>query len=456
LEFAETAEEFVEKSLDQIPVYCYYNFDSSFAYKGYYYNLFAINDLNGRSLFSDEYRLPFNSELNYMNTYVIAKEEKKDYNKRLQLKDYIFKSNNDKSYNGYIGVSGELNSSYFYSFDIDGYSRQFGMNGYMDKIEDLKHMFWVISDFSCEKDKFIPLENFLKINYKQKIYKDWNSKKISDPIEFNIAEIKRKIEYRDENEFKLIESINIEDIIPRNGHGEYYKVFAAQIKLVKQRPAIAPTNWYKLSNSTSLKHIYENGYGDEKITTSTIKVAQNQDQWIEYCNNEIPACASFEFNTANDSKYGKLYNRFVFSKNYNLGDNIPNQLNSKPIDLIDISNLRYSFNGTGIEFYNFLFEEHGLKFGGICEVHSGKQKIQWYDNFNLAHPYNFKSFFGYIPVNYDTRNFPSKSIYYLKLSKKIDRNDNFLFEMDFDKLYERTDSYPEKFDGFSIRFLKNN
>jgi hypothetical protein len=103
-----------------------------------------------------------------------------------------------------------------------------------------------------------------------------------------------------------------------------------------------------------------------------------------------------------------------------------------------------------------LFEEHGLKFGGICEVHSGKQKIQWYDNFNLAHPYNFKSFFGYIPVNYDTRNFPSKSIYYLKLSKKIDRNDNFLFEMDFDKLYERTDSYPEKFDGFSIRFLKNN
>jgi hypothetical protein len=456
LEFASTAEEFIAKSLDQIPVFCFYNFDSSFAYKGYYYNLFAIHDLKGRCLFTEDYRLPFNSELSYMNTFINVKESKKEYKKRLELKDYIFESNNDKVYNGFNEVSGKLDNNAFYNFKLDTYSREFGKNGYIDKIEELKHMFWVFSDFDIENDRLSPLDNLLSINYKKTNYSDFASKKIINPIEYNIAAIERKNKYNSEKEFKLLGMMNIESILPRKGHGEYYHVVAAQIKLVKQRPSITPIDWDKLCTSTTLKHIYEKGYGSDKITISNIKVAQNQDQWIEYCNNQIPACASFEFKTINDQSYGKLYNRFVFTKNYQLGDNLPNQLNSKPIDLIDFSNLRYSFNGTGEEFYNYLFEEHSLKYGGMCEIHSGKQKIQWYDNMTLPHEYKFKSFFGFVPVAFDQENFPAKSIFYLQLSNRIDRNNNYFFDMKFNKLDDRKDSYPEKFDGFSIRYLKNN
>ena len=78
-----------------------------------------------------------------------------------------------------------------------------------------------------------------------------------------------------------------------------------------------------------------NKYDKNKKEFTTIQVANNLSEWLDFCNKEIPACMSFEFNPKNDKTHGLLYNQAVFLSNSQNGLNHPVVENSKMIDLID-------------------------------------------------------------------------------------------------------------------------
>jgi len=449
LDFASTAEEFVDKTLNQIPTYCFYNFDSKFESKGYYYNIFALNDLNGRQLFTDDYRLPFASEIDYMNKVVNSLESKRDYNKRLELKNYLFKSNGDLAYNGINLVNYERNTfnGRVENEKITNNYSGFGKHGFIDHVDDLAHMFWILSDFKFNYNGRIESnDEFLNINYKRK------NNFVQNPIKLTIAKFSRENNYNSNQKIQTTSEIDIESVIPRNGHGEYYNIWAAQIKLVKQRNAILKSDWSPLSTSTMLKYKYESGYGKDKFETNSIIISKNTTEWLNHCNNKIPTCASYNFDSSNDSKFGKVYNKFVFSNDWKNGVNHPNQLNTKLIEIIDLCNLRYSFDGTGQEFYQFLFENHSLKFGGSCQYDDNKKELIWYDNMNENNFKPYYSFFGFIPLAFDENDYPAKNLLYLKLSKSIDKDDKFKFRGEFEDI---NSGYYNIFSGYSLRFLKN-
>lgn len=455
LDFASTAEEFVYKTLNQIPTYCFYNFDSKFESKGYYYNIFALNDLDGRQLFTDDYRLPFASEIDYMNKVVNSLESKKDYNKRLELKNYLFKSNTDLAYNGMNIVNYERNTfnceveNEKIKNNYDGY----GQNGFIDNIDDLAHMFWILSDFKFNYNSEIEFnDEFLNTNFKRKNYFNYERNLIENPIKFTIAKFLRKNEYYSDRKIQTTTEIDIESVIPRCGHGKDYYLWAAQVKLIKQRKEILKSDWSSLSTSTLLKYKYENGYGKDKFETNSIIISKNTTEWLNNCNNKIPTCASYNFDSSNDGKFGKVYNKYVFSNDWKNGSNYPNQSNTKLFELIDLCNLRYSFDGSGEEFYEFLFETHSLKFGGNCEYDDKKKELMWYDNIDVNNFRQYNSFFGFIPVIYQDNYYSSKNLLYLKLSKYIDKYDKFKFEAEFEKI---NDGIYNNFSGYSVRFLKN-
>ena len=458
LDFASTAEEFVEKTLSQIPTYCFYNFDSKFESKGYYYNIFALNDLNGRQLFPDDYRLPFNSELSYMNTIVNVQESKKEFNKRQDLKSYLFKSNSELIYNGYnfVSYSRKIFNGRIYDEKINKSGDGYGKFGYIDELDQLSHMFWILADFSCDDEEIKPDYNLLNINFKRKNYSLYRDEEIKNPIEYGICNLQRKTDSYSKNRFFVSSGDqNIERILPRPLHDrDNIDLVASQIKLVKQRPAILPTDWNELATSTILKFKHEEGYGQNKISTSNIKVARNQDEWLGYCNNKIPACISYKENSLNDPNYGKLYNIYTFSYKWGEGLNYPIQPNTKLMDLIDISNLRYSFNGSGEEFYQYLYNNQSLKFGGSCDYDNVNKKLIWNDNLNSSNKSPYGSDFGFILMAYDTRNFPAKDFQYLTLKKSVYYNDNnFHFVFRFNEMNSNSNNID--YNGYSIRFLKN-
>ena len=455
LDFAATAEEFVEKTLSQIPTYCFYNFDSKFESKGYYYNIFALNDLDGRQLFTDDYRLPFASEIDYMNKVINSLESKRDYNKRLELKNYLFKSNGDLAYNGINLVNYERNTfnGWVENEKITNNYSGFGKHGFIDHVDDLAHMFWILSDFKFNYNgKIESNDEFLNINYKRKNYYGYKNNFVQNPIKLTIAKFSRKDNYGSNQKIQTTSEIDIESVIPRNGHGKDYDIWASQVKLVKQRKEILKSDWSSLSTSTLLKFKYENGYGKDKFETNSIIISKNTTEWLNNCNNKIPTCASYNFDSSNDSKFGKVYNKFVFSDTWKNGDNHPNQLNTKLIEIIDLCNLRYSFGGTGQEFYQFLFENHSLKFGGSCQYDDNKKELIWYDNMNENSSKPYYSFFGFIPMAFDENDYPAKNLLYLRLSKSIDKDDKFKFRGEFEDI--NSGNY-NIFSGYSVRYLKN-
>lgn len=447
LDFASTAEEFAKKTLKQIPTYCFYNFDRKFESKGYYYNVFALNDINGRQLFTDDYRLPFASEIEYMIKFVIKLESSKNYDKRLELKNYLFKSNAELAYNGMNIVNYERNTFNATILDekIKNNNDAFGKHGYIDDVDDLAHMFWILSDYKFDEDGEIEdYSKFLDINYKRKNYTDYDKKIIENPIIFTIAKFNYKNKYYNDEQWSTLSEMDIESVIPSWRHGKDYDLWGAQIKLVRQRQEIMKSDWSPLCTSTSLKFNYETGYGKEKFETKTIVIAKNQEEWLHNCNNKIPSCASYNFDASNDSKFGILYNQFVFEYiSPDDGNNYPLQLNTKLMDIIDLSNLRYSFDGSNQEFYQLLYESHGLKFGGKCEFDEKKKKLLWMDNLNDD--------FGFIPVAiYDRHG--SKDCRYLILGYGTDKDNKFYLSHWFSKL---SGSAYNPFRGYSIRFLKN-
>ena len=456
LEFAATPEEFAEKTLDRLPVYCYYNFDNKFSAKGYYYNLFAFNDLKGRKLFPDEYRLPFNSELNYMRGVINQIESKNPYNNRLILKDYLYNSNSDKTYNGYNFVVYErntFNGAVTNEQLKKGYDG-FGKYGFIDEIDELKHIFWTLNDFS--ESNYVSEEGVFNTNFKGQDYSHYVNEILENPINYGICKFNRDNNSYEADKLLISSYLNIEKIMPRVGHKGDYELFAVQIKLVKQRTEIRASDW--LPNSTSMKLKYThiiNKYDKNKKEFTTIQVANNLSEWLDFCNKEIPACMSFEFNPKNDKTHGLLYNQAVFLSNSQNGLNHPVVENSKMIDLIDLSNLRYSYNGSPEEFYDFLMQTHGLRYGGSCSYDDEKKELIFTDYSNPG-TYSYgrlspkSSFFPVLPSRRD--NYSEKS--YL-LTNFSSNSFNERFNISFNFSDPNANSNYKNYYGYSIRFLKN-
>ena len=451
LEFAETADEFVEKTLDQLPVYCYYNFDSEFANKGYYYNIFAINDFNGRKLYDENYRLPFSSELDYIKRKIDNQEEKKDYKSRKELKDYIFKSNSDLNFNGYNFVNYERKTfnGMVTSEKILSDKLNCGFGGYIVEQDELQHSFWIYNDLDHRQSEIEYYDKFLNTNFGNSDYSEINNKRIEYPIEYGIYGIKRKENYSSDPVYFLVSSQNIEDVLPRNGHKGEYLLFASQIKLVKQRKSIVKNDW--LSNSNSTKPVQNYDYYDYKNSKnkiiSEIKIARNKDEWFNLINNEIPACASFEFNLSNDLEYGKVYNKYVFHHNYKM--NSPFVPNSKSLELIDLSNLRYSFWGSGSDFFDLLYNEHDLKTGGST-IEKNNSLIWKNNNSTYIDKIDRTS---YIAVTKYSSYCKCDRVF-LGFFYKSENYDTGIEEITLELVsfdYQKNSNFP----GYSIRFLKN-
>ena len=461
LDFAATAEEFVEKTLDQKPVYCYYNFDSKFSEKGYYYNLFAFNDIHGRKLFSDEYRLPFQSEIEYMAEVIKQIESKKAYGNRLTLKDYIFSSNSDKSYNGYNFVSYErntFNGSVTNEQLKKGYAG-YGQSGFLDELEDLKHIFWTLSDFEENDVNSITYSDMLKTNYLGQDYSSISREILTNPINYGLCELNREVEdsYGD-YDILISSDLDIEKIIPRWGHKGDYELIASQIKLVKQRNEINSSDW--LPNSTSRKLKYKHvidKYGTNKKEYTTIQFAHNLDEWLDYCNNNIPACMSFRFDSKNDKTHGLLYNGSVFSLMSGIGMNFPVEENSKMIDLIDISNLRYSYNGSAEQFYNSIMDDQGLNNSAYCSYDDVNKEIIFYDNLN-PYTFNYRAYpkSSFFPVIPSKRDYSSDPYFTLTNFSSYYYEGQFELNLSFNNIYNSYDYSNSKYEGYSIRFLKND
>ena len=451
LEFAETADEFVEKTLDQLPVYCYYNFDDEFADKGYYYNIFAINDFNGRKLYDENYRLPFSSELDYIKRKIDNQEEKKDYKSRKELKDYIFKSNSDLNFNGYNFVNYERKTfnGMVTSEKILSDKLNCGFGGYIVEQDELQHSFWIYNDLDHRQSEIEYYDKFLNTNFGNSDYSEINNKRIEYPIEYGIYGIKRKENYSSDPVYFLVSSQNIEDVLPRNGHKGEYLLFASQIKLVKQRKSIVKNDW--LSNSNSTKPVQNYDYYDYKNSKnkiiSEIKIARNKDEWFNLINNEIPACASFEFNLSNDLEYGKVYNKYVFHHNYKM--NSPFVPNSKSLELIDLSNLRYSFWGSGSDFFDLLYNEHDLKTGGST-IEKNNSLIWKNNNSTYIDKIDRTS---YIAVTKYSSYCKCDRVF-LGFFYKSENYDTGIEEITLELVsfdYQKNSNFP----GYSIRFLKN-
>ena len=456
LDFALTAEEFVEKTLNHIPTYCFYNFDSKFESKGYYYNIFALNDLDGRRLFTDDYRLPFASEIDYMSKIIDNRELlKNDYRTRLQLKDFIYKSNSEGSYNGFNSIKHILNES----VNKIGY----GSYGFIDDLQDLKHMFWIMKDFEFKSSGISSIDNFFDIDFKRKSYQAFKQNKAENPaelIQFGYCEIFKFNKYNDEARYEISKNFNIENVINPYSRDQdlSYDIIATQIKLVKQRQPINKNNLSPNSTSLRLKNTFVlEEYGSEKKEYSKIQIARDENEWKVLCNKKIPACASFNFDSSNDSKYGKLYNQYVFTHDWKIGDNYPYSSSESMFDLIDLSNLRYSYSGSGEYFYNYLIEDLGMKWGGECHWNKDIKDLDWVDYFNSVESYNSKKF-GYFLISFQDKSRSSSSNFLTTFTKYKDYKGNMKYIIHFDNIapqYGYGNDYYLNDDGYSIRFLKN-
>jgi hypothetical protein len=453
LEFAATSKEFVDKTISGIPVYCYYNFESKFADKGYYYNVFAINDLQGRKLLSDDYRLPFKAEITYINSIVNNIESKKGLKKRLLLQDYIFSSNNDLSYNGYMDVHYQR-KNFNFSSSNEIIERDYSKNGWLDENDKLQHVFWILNDFDF--GDYVGLRDdytLFEINYNLNHYSK------DEGIPLALCQIPKEISVWDYQQQKVIlndKKTTIKDNL-NNWSKEDFNLFASQIKVVKKRHAITKQDWLPNSISKKLKfNIVKEEYGSPKKVYSTIQYATDEKQWMNLCNKEIPACASFEFNSSNDSIHGLVYNRFVFT-----GNNFPLIEGSKTMELIDLLDLKYSFKGNSNEFFNLLFDEHNLKLGGRCyySPDESSKKVVWQLGSNNKYWNYFGSYnkdFGYIPLTYYNI-YNQKDLLILKLYSSYNGSINqSFFKPEFEEIIKVFDADDiKRFDGFSLRFLKN-
>jgi hypothetical protein len=444
LDFASTAEEFVEKTLAQIPVYCYYNFDSRFANKGYYYNLFALNDLDGRKLYEENYRLPFSSEIDYIKRKIDNQEATKKIKDKKELKDFIYKSNSDLNYNGFNLVEYERTSEKILTDELNC-----GSGGYIVNLSELRHNFWIYNDLDILDSEIKYNQKFLNTNFANINYSEIERAHLKYPIEYGIYGIKRKENYSNDPVYFIAVTQNVEDILPRYEHKGKFSLFASQIKLVKQRKSISTTDWLPNTTSTKLNknYIFFDYVTSKNKVISEIKIAKNNDEWFNFINNKIPACASYEFKLNNDISNGKVYNNYVF--NYDHKNNFPFVPNSKSLELIDLSNLRYSIRGSGEDFFNYLYNEHNLKTGGsTIEINNS---LTWKNN-NSTYIDEIERT-SYIAFSKYSKYCGCENLFlgFFYKSENYDSGDNEinLELISFD--YENNNDFP----GYSVRFLKN-
>jgi hypothetical protein len=258
----------------------------------------------------------------------------------------------------------------------------------------------------------------------------------------------------DEKQTSIEQNIN-------NWSKNEFNLIASQIKLVKKRDPVENKDWMPYSTTKKLKYNFIKEYSSPIKEYSTIQFAKSENQWMDFCNKGIPACASFEFDPSNDNTHGMVYNRYVFLKNnFKEGNNLPVVEGAKTMELIDLLELKHSHNGDLNEFFNLLFNEHNLKNGGKCTLpnsskdlkwQKGIDEIEWNDYFGSYHRE-----FGYILLsNYN--DYFEKELILLKLYSSYNGqlNESF-FKPEFIELSRKVEKDDnERFDGYSIRFLKN-
>jgi hypothetical protein len=350
--YARSAEEFARKTIEKIPVYCFYNFEERYSEKGIYYNIYALHDPTGRKLFPDEFRLPFQSEIVYMYDLSRKIESKKSSTLQKEFISYILNPNEIENCNGYNMLEYENSTFNFYQGKYEPSKlkepyRAFGKFGLNDYPDDMRHMFWVIPDFDFNDWECTVSPNFFSC--------DFQNPSQTEHATYSICEIAKKRNYYNDEDVVFSNRTPMKDLNPSMTKKQEFTLVASQVKLVKQRPILRADDW--LSNSTSKKLIkkkydYSNGVKIETITYPIIEVATNEYQWREYNNKQIPACMSNKFDTKNDSLNGLLYNSFCFSDK-----TLPFVKNARPMDLFELSNTKYKIEGDELAFWNYLMEE---------------------------------------------------------------------------------------------------
>lgn len=426
--YASSPEEFARKTIEKTPVYCYYNFDKDFEDKGIYYNIYALHDPGGRTLFPDDFRLPFESEMAYVYGYV-RKQNK-------EIIDFLFTPNTKTKFNGYNQIEYE-NSTVEYTYGLNPHATfspstiskpPYGLSGTTDP----KHMFWILPDFKIESGGDIE-------QYPGFFECDFQSKTTSNHFSFSICEIARERNYSN-HDIIFSNHANLEELDANPLKKSQFKLIAAQIKLVKQRPLMTSGDWLPNSTSKRLANkyvIYQNGI---KTETTNIFEAKNSKEWFEYCDKELPACVSYEFNSKNDLTHGLIYNEFVFENG-----NYPLVNESKNLEIIDLSNAKYIIGGNSEYFYEYLTDKIGLKNGARLKWNKETQKPEFY-NYALHGKYNQETDYFFLKeTNLNRYTYKDNyNIVYFYVYQYLNE-----YKLNFSSM-----NFYDKFGGFSIRYMK--
>jgi hypothetical protein len=423
LHLAKTIEDFWDKTYHQIPVYCFYNFDSTQKKKGFYYNFYALNDLNGRKLYGPKYRLPFLSELYYLNE--LTKVQKfnngpnKNYYKTL---NQILFSNTSNSWNGFNQVSyfGPLEWKKSYEESLRG---EYG-DYYRDSKQN-KYMFWALKDIADFENFYIFNDLFLTDFF--------NLGNKSNPVDYVIFTVHN-------NDINFIESPDLDEI---NGKINYRTLVtdkthwnACQIKLVKNRPILNPSNLIKIS-SLELK----NEYSNYPVKTKEIKIAKNHSDWKKFCDQEIPAALSYEFKEENDAKYGKIYNCFAL--------NYPTNNSIERIHWFEFSNLKYNMKDYGDEFFKKFETNYNLTDGVKLIINDKTEQIEWQRGGELqTNSFGNSKSCGSILITNPLEPF-SENLYLLDVNYSQNNYNNIRYQFDLQRPEGKY--VNEKFSGRTLR-----
>ena len=431
LELANSVEEFARKTMEKIPVYCYYNFDEEeFKDKGIYYNVYALHDPSGRTLFPESLRLPFQSEIAYV--YSKVKSQKGE------IIDFLFSPDQKTKFNGF-NLLDYKNSTIEYTYGLNPHAEfspskisnpPYGLFGTTDP----KHMFWILPDFEIKSGEMEQYPGFFDC--------DFQSKTSSNHFTYSICEIPRENNYWSDYDVIFSNHTNLEDLEANPLKKSDFKLVAAQVKLVKQRPLMNSGDWLPNSTSKRLANkyvLYQNG---NKTEITNIFESKNSKEWFEYCDKELPACASYEFNSGNDKTHGLIYNKFVFENG-----NYPLVSGAKNLEIIDLSNAKYIIGGNSENFYKYLTEKVGIKNGARLIWNTKSQKPEFY-NYALHGIYNQETDYFFLKeINLNQyRNDDNYSLVYFNVYKYLNE-----LKLNFSKMSLYDD---DKYGGFSLRYLK--
>ena len=248
----------------------------------------------------------------------------------------------------------------------------------------MSYCFWTYNDLgnidNNPEDIDELVEKSLNVNYQVRNSTKLHDQYINNSPQFGMAGFGKSGNYwgNHTHNFCVLRSQNVEDLLAQTGTWDREKVvyLACQIKLVKQRE-IKPDDWITNCNITDLKTTYEVWGSSKNKRFNSIQIAHNEEEWFKYCKEGIPACASVNFDTKNDLKFGKVYN---FVSRFYSGSLIAIPTKVAIPDISDLSQMKYSYNGNYNEFMRYLIINYRFQFGASWSLDNNTHGLVWKTN----------------------------------------------------------------------------